>query len=126
MVPNALSGDTLPAGGIEALLSLRGAGVASLVRRREEFPVVLYLVMHNEPRPTYVQAYAGRKRARYWRKLGFPNLVRARPRRAELRLEGSTGFPESGPTTFIVDLDPDHEASQSASRRADRFRSAVR
>ena len=74
--------------------------------------------MHDKHRPTYVQAYAGRKRARYWRKLGFPNLVRARARLAELRLEGRTAFPESALTTFMADLDPDHEASKEMRRLA--------
>ena len=76
--------------------------------------------MHDEPRPTYVQAYAGRRRAAYWRKLGFPNLVRARARRAELRLEGRTAFPESALTMFMADLGAEHEAStRSAAARGD-------
>ncbi len=35
--------------------------------------------------PNRVQTFAGRKRAAYWRKLGFPNLLRARAQLAANR-----------------------------------------
>lgn len=44
--------------------------------------------------------------------------VHRRARLAELRLEGRTAFPESVLTTFMADMDPDHEASIKMRRLA--------
>jgi len=42
-----------------------------------------------------------------------------RERHAQLRLEGRSAFPESALTTFMGDLDPDHEASREMRRLAE-------
>jgi hypothetical protein len=64
--------------------------------------------MHGGPvfQPSYVQAFAGRKRAAFWRKLAFPNLVRARARKEQLRWERRREYTDEELTEFMADLTP--------------------
>jgi hypothetical protein len=59
--------------------------------------------MAGEQRPkTYVQAFAGRRRAAFWRKLGFPNCANAREKKALLRLERAPKSSETELHDFLT------------------------
>jgi hypothetical protein len=54
--------------------------------------------------PRRVQRYAGRKRAEYWRNLGFTNLMRARLIGAVVRESSRNGYSDEMLVDCMVDL----------------------
>jgi hypothetical protein len=54
--------------------------------------------------PRRAQRHAGRKRAAYWRKLGFANLARARIAAATIREMRRNGYSDAMLVDCMVDL----------------------